>query len=381
MTSIEFKDLTSEQGQIEINSILNKNETIPIKLKWNKNFKISNDQLAALLSTFCGKAYSEIHLDFPVSNETLNKFSDFTRAQVSSQGTEPFNPPLLRHNTLLSFSGGFDSLAARALMPENTKLSSIDLGGRFSREKNFFSKFSPIIVETNIADTPFRKNSWTFMALSAIIANSFYGCNYHTFGSVLEASADNFSTNPASAKNITPPPLSMVGLQNAPYVQGLSEVGTLLVILQSDPAIVADGLVSLASPGEEKLHRKKMLTIAAAQKLGIDIDLPDIVSPPRPHFHFGQVFSVDLLALYIGVTLGKEAAQTMVRDLPDSALKQASHLGMDFMEKWNPTLYQNFPKLLLPELMKKLAIFDIPAYTEQDWEQISNIRDILKIHL
>lgn len=54
-----------------------------------------------------------------------------------------------RTGCILNFSGGFDSLAALYLMPEDTKLVAIDFGGWFEREKEFFKQFHPYTLKTN----------------------------------------------------------------------------------------------------------------------------------------------------------------------------------------------------------------------------------------
>ena len=381
MALIQFTKIYSSKGALSLEATLDNGDSFPLIFSWNHPTEIDFDRLAALLSSFCGIAYSEIYFDFPVSVEMIKRVAEFTKAKVESSEENHLTLPRKRSGHVLSFSGGFDSLAAKALMPIDTHLVSIDFGGRFHRESIFFERFNPFVVETNLVETPFRQNSWTFMSLGAIIADATLNSRYHTFGTILEAFPDSFAHNQGVVQNFTPLPLEMIGVENAPYVLGLSEAATLKIVLQSDRALLNDALISLASPREEKLHRKKMLATAVAQRLGTSLNLPEIESPLKPHFSFGEVFSVDLIALYVGWALGKQVADTMVRDLPESALNEVNASGMDFMEHWNPNLYESFPTELYPSLVHKLASFGLHPYTEQNWEQLAIIRRILNKHL
>lgn len=347
-----------------------------IWFEFSERIWITNSSLAVALSTLCGRAFDYISFGMPVSNEVLREIYELTQATIDTTGDE-IQPPINREGVLLNFSGGFDSLAAKALMPGNVNLVSIDFGGRFAREREFFDQFNTLRISTNILDTGLQTNSWSFMGIGSILASHFYGAKYITFGGIMEASPDNFRTIPAASKKYTFPPFRAVGYENAPFVLGLTEVGTLMVLLKSSPNLIADSLMSLASPGEEKLHRKSVLTKIVADEVGVDIQLPVIQPPNSPHFRFGESFAVDILSLYVMNKTSNADAMGMVRDIPDTVREFAQSQTMSFMERANPTLFENFPSSLFPLLQDKLGEYGIKWYTEQNWKEIQEVRKLL----
>lgn len=329
------------------------------------------------MSTLCGRKYQEVEFDFPVSTQVLPAIRDLTFATIETRG-EGTATDSTRSGTLLSFSGGFDSLAAKTLMPEDTNLVSMDFGGRFARERDFFERFDTLRVSTNLVETPLRSNSWSFMGIGAILAADHFGAEYHTFGGILEAGPDNMRLAPAAARSSTFPPFKAAGYTNAPYVLGLTEIGTLTVMLRDDPAMVAKSLPSVASPGEEKLYRKAVLAQLVADSLGVSVDWPEVKAPATPHFAFGQNFALDLLVLYVEAK-GQDASR-LVRDIPADVLAKVRGMGMAFMERANPTLFEHFPAPLAPALYQRLAEYGIGWYTEKDWGEFRQVRELLSAY-
>lgn len=271
-------------------------------------------------------------------------------------------------------------MAAMSLMPEDTQLVSMDFGGRFAREREFFEKFDTLTVSTNVVDTPLRLNSWSFMGIGAILTSDYFGAEYHTFGGILEAGPDNMRLAPAAARNNTFPPFRAAGYINAPYVLGLTEIGTLTALLSTTPNLISESLLSVASPGEEKLYRKALLAKIVASRLGTTIHLPEIKTPTTPHFVFGKNFALDLLSLYVISETQDPSAMNMVDNIPEAAVRLADSLNFDFMERANPTLYENFPSKLAPNLNRLLAEYDIRWYTEKDWDEYGNVRRFLQTY-
>lgn len=375
MTEISFEDLEIDPDRISVRAVTT-DESYDLWFDFSDPLPVSSTSVAVALSTLCGRTYKRIKYDFPVSNSVLGAIRELTLADIET-GPEERYVPGARQGTLLSFSGGFDSLAAKAVMPSDTCLVSMDFGGRFARERAFFEKFSPVRVSTNIVDTPLRSNSWSFMGIGAILASDYFRTKYHTFGGILEAGADNIREAPVAARNDTFPPFKGAGYINAPYVIGLTEIGTLTVILRTWPELLGESLVSLASPGEEKINRKAVLARLVAETIGVQADIPDIPAPSRPHFQFGQNFAVDLLSLYVVAKTGDTGAYGLVRDIPEDVLSSVRGLSMSFMERANPTLYENFPAELSPALHQRLAECGIRWYTERDWDEYRTVRDIL----
>lgn len=333
--------------------------------------------LAVALSTLCGGRYERIHYSWAVPEHIVSALNGALRAEVTCEGIARALARHPREGNVLSFSGGFDSLAARALMPSATKLVSMDLGGRFTREREFFDGFSPVVISSNLIDTPLRYNSWSFMGIAAILSSSLLNGLYLTFGGILEASPDNLRVCPALSTAPTFGLFSPVGYVNAGYTAGLTEIGTLSVLIHQMPEIVSESLHSVASPGEEKLYRKWVLANLVAERQGVDLSLSAVNAPGRPHFKFGENFAVDLLSLYVRKFGGAELRDSMVRDVPPEVDLLCTELSLKFFERMNPVLYRKFPSPLIGGLIGKLAASDIEVYGETDWREYAVVRELL----
>lgn len=338
----------------------------------------SAELIATALSTLCHKVYSEIKIDLKISKYIVEKIEKFTDAKVYA-GVET-NLREVRKNgnsTTLNFSGGFDSLAAKSIMPDDTKLVSMDFGGPFSRERIFFEKFNPCIVSTNLLDTPLRYNNWSFMGIASILFSEHLNTGYHTFGSILEAGPNNFSDSPAAARNISFPPFKIAGIENAPYVLGLTEIGTLSVLGHHSPDLISESLDSLANPGEEKRYRKQILTKITEERMGTDFGMNEVDPPPVARFNFGQNFALDFLSLYTIKFAGLEVASHTINEIPDEAVELANKLSLEFYNRLNTNYLVNFPKPLLKGLMSKLSEADVLPYSQQDWMEYFEVRKYL----
>src|SRR5699024_5372452 len=114
-----------------------------------------------------------------------------------------------------------------------------------------------------------------------------------------------------------------------------------------------------------------------ADLIGVRSPVVPVDPPAVPRFAFGQNFAVDLLALYAIHRTGDVAAAGLARDIPDHAVQAALRTPMTFMERANPTLYENFPRPLMPGLAERLGDCGIGWYTESDWQSFATIRRLL----
>lgn len=376
MTGIRFIDLrVTDNVRIDLTCVTPEAEHA-LWFEFSHPVALTNDAIATALSTLTGRLYAEVKFDFPVSERALAGARKTTGATVTSSGTcQSVAAPRVGHQ--LSFSGGFDSLAALCLMPEHTRLVSMDFGGRFSRERSFFETFPTTRVSTNVTATGLHRNSWAFMGIGAILLGDHNRAQYHTFGSILEAGADNLRVTPEAGKNETFPPFRAAGYENAPYVAGLTEIGTLLVLAAHRREHVGASLASLAGPGEEKLYRKQVLAQIVADRLGIDVPLTLTPKPPRPHFKYGQNFALDFLSIYVAKFGGETVARELVDEIPDEALALSKKLDLTFFERANTTLYHHFPAPLMGGLVDRLSSTGIRFYTEDDWNDYRHVREFL----
>lgn len=344
---------------------------INVDFSFSEDLKVSGSTLANALSTLAGNKYERIHFGFEVAEDTRLRIAEWTCSEVSSEGTESFSIGETS-GTVLNFSGGFDSLAARFLLPEDTKLVSMDLGGAFARESRFFEQFDPLIVQTNVIDTPLRYNSWSFIGMGALFANETYKHRYNTFGSVFEAT--ELIGLSGFEKNLTFPPFKIIGLENAPTIQGLSEAGSVAVLAHFAPELIGPSLQSVANPKEEKLFRKWAIATATLQALGKEAQLPSVIEPDHPHFTMGENFVVDLSALLVAWLGRPDLAKKMVRGFTSAIESDVKALDLSFLMKANQGMYSRYPKEIRPYLDRGVEASGLDWYTSPDWVHRDEIR-------
>lgn len=348
--------------------------TKPVRLKFrfDRELTVAADDLALALSTLCGKSFDRISFGFEVPEAISNDIAKWTESEVETSGVVDSTVRKLG-GTVLNFSGGFDSLAAHFMLPEGHSMVSLDFGGRFGREQKFFREFSPIQIETNLVQTSMRKNSWSFIGLGSLLAASETRSKYCTFGSIIESTG--FQRNTAHEKGFTFPPFASAGMTNAPTTQGISEVGTALVIAEHGAEFLAPSLRSLASPGEEKLYRKWVLATTALEEFGRPVPFKEVHSPERPHYEFGERFVIDLTAMMVA-SLGREdLASRLVRGLDQQRLSDARALDFDFMFKADRRMYKNYPDALRPALENALDRAGIHWYSAKNQNDAKEFRE------
>ena len=221
------------------------------------------DLIASAFAAVFGNFYDEWIYSAPISESAAQRLESATQSRwtVSGRKIEPYAPG---RETLLNFSGGFDSLAAAALLKGHSRLVSIDFGARFEREKRFFERFDSAVVATNVRGL---EKSWTFMGAPSILLADYFSAGYISFGSILEASPWNFVARRGVRRSH--PVFEAIGLIETNPLVGLTEFSSARLALSSQPDLVVDSLVSLADQHTEKYLRKSLLLSAAADKEGI----------------------------------------------------------------------------------------------------------------
>lgn len=337
-----------------------------------------NDLIAIALSTLCGRGnYDAVHFDLDLQKQTLEKIQHFCLGEITSKSVlENHTSNEVKKACALSFSGGFDSLSAKYLMPDDTVLVSMDFGGKFAREREFFEKFNTHIVKTNLLETHLKKNSWSFMGISAILFSNYLNIKYHTFGGILESSPNNFVKNNSAAKNITFPPFLAASMENAPYTLGITEIGTAMILLKNAPELVKESLDSLANNGETKKYRKQLITSLVAKLMNVELDIGEF-DTPNHKLTFGKNFTDDFLSFYFLKYAGMEAVSKFMVGIPEEAVQLSQKLSLKFFERLNTNFTENFPAELLPNLLQKASDAKVIPYTKSDWLELDQIVALL----
>ena len=375
--SIRFHDLKQSDGRLDlVVTYAGNSEQLWFEHPIDGNIDTNN--LATALSTLAGTQFDEIVFDFPVDPLVAKGIGDWTKTKVIAEETQPaggVENPAKSESVVLNFSGGFDSLAAKCLLPDNTRLVSLDFGGRFSREEEFFSQFDTLTVKTNLVDTNLRSHSWSFMGIGPLLLRQEINSHYFVFGGILEATG--FRRLDPKAIGFTFPPFRMAGFQSVSPVQGITEFGTARILMSHCPELVEKSLRSLASPGEEKFIRKTLITRVVAEMMGLTVETPKLPRHPKIHYEFGRNFAVDITALYF-LSLGLGGyADMLVSGIPASVRSQAMTSDFRFMEKAHDKYYEGYPAGLRGALENGLQRSSMRWYDERDHGNLEALRDLL----
>ncbi|QGU08478.1 hypothetical protein COCCU_12895 [Corynebacterium occultum] len=378
LRSISFKDLNISSRRVSLTMHYD-NTDHEIWYEFDREIETTSSLVAIAVAPLCGRAFDEVSFDFEIDGEALESIRSFTRADVSAptKPREPQRDSEDRDGTILSFSGGFDSIAAKALLPDDTHLVSLDLGGWFKREAEYFGRFNPITIKTNIRQVPDQRtaltsNNWLFMATGTILCSYHLGAKYHVFGTIL---GERFSF-PASPRKI--PLMESIGLQEAPITSGITEIGTTRIMLQTHPEEVAASLQSLANNGDRKQYYKQSMVTLLAEELGVKNPISDFNPEWKNKVGFGGSYTTALSALYFMAKGRMDLIAPLYDEIPAEAVTFSKSHRMDFMTRVNTDFYHWTPRHLRNPLFEKLSNLDLVPYSESDWDEVHETREFLK---
>lgn len=374
--TIKFRNLEINPVRVEVD-VEYEAGTFRLFYEFDRRVPTSSTLVALALSTLCGTRFDRVSFDFEVEESALETIRGFTRAVVQAIGTSDSRRQTYRGGNVLSFSGGFDSMAALALMPDDTHLVSIDFGGWFTREADFFARFEPLTVSTNIRRVPdqrtaLARNHWTFMTTGAILAHDYFAAEYHTFGTIL---GGTFAQSMPGERRV--PLLDAAGYKDAPYTNGITEVGTAKILLKARPDLVTDSIASLAGKGDRKRFLKIALTTLMNERLGGRADIPALPEEWDRKIPFNDSYTTSLGALYFFACDRAEFIEPLFSEIPEDAVEFARTHDFSFMEKVNLDHSAHLPAELWADFQVKLDSFGIRPYSEKDWEEVKAVRDYL----
>ncbi|HNW86693.1 MAG TPA: hypothetical protein PKJ47_07130 [Candidatus Limiplasma sp.] len=392
---ITFTDFHIRKGSIEFLCTTYEDQKIvskdPIYFHFNVPVKPRNELIAIACSTLCGQKYPKITFDLPVNQQVVREISQFTGAQVQAASYQSLKLIVLKiknrcinlirrnGNIILNFSGGFDSLATSALLPrKQTKLVSMDFGGWFEREKKYFVNFHPYIVSTNFRKLKYDRNSWTFMGVGAVLLSDYLKAKYNVFGTILEAARSQIRVNPSGVSSVKTYPFSAAGMTDVRYSNGLTEIGTIMLMIHYYPDQINRSLQSLAAENSEKRFRKQVLTQIVLRKLHQEIPL-DLVPPPTlKKASFGSNIATDFLSLYELKYAGLDVVNHTIVDIPPEALHMAESMDLTLFERIHPAFLETIPLHYRKTYLDKLAAAGVVPYTAKDFEEMEIISKFLR---
>lgn len=385
MNKISANNFDIKAGKIEFQYtqiISNEITTRNIFFELNNDIIPSNDAIAYVIATFSGTMFDEISIDLPLSKNAKLNIENFTKATI----TAPLQKDAVinkQHqncsNTILNFSGGFDSLAALYLIPGNVNLVSVDFGGTFSRERNFFEKFCPYTLKTNFRQEQLDKNSWTFMGAGALLYAEYLKAEYNVFGTILEATKYHFLQSPTAASTNITPPFSFLGLKDIRYLNGLTEVGTTMVVSFYAPDLIESSLCSLSSPKTEKRYRKEVLLEIICRKYNRHINFQK-TSAPEHKIKFGENLALDFLCFYVIKNAGLSVANKTISEIPTEISEIINSCKLSFYERLNCAFIcgNTFPTdATRSYFMQRLLKCGVLPYDENDYHEYRIVTNFL----
>lgn len=345
---------------------------------------VRNDLVAIACATLCGTRFGRIRFDLALSEHALGVIAGFTDAEVTAL-PENDRERLLRlareerigHSdvVILNFSGGFDSLALSCVMPETTRLVSMDWGGGFRREREMFERFGGEIVESNLVTAGYNRLANEFMGVGAIMLSDHLDASFNAFGTILDSVASYW--RPDAVDPVLDAPFDGAGLVNTAFASGLTEVATAMIIRHYRPELMADSLASLSDAGTEKLYRKWLLSKIAVERVpGPAITLPDVEPPTHPP-RYGSAFLVDALALYIAKHRGWDEVHKLVTDIPTEAYGLVDRLDLAFFERLHTKFLHAVPERFRDGYLDGLALAGVTTYDDRDHAEFDEVSTFL----
>ena len=126
-------------------------------------------------------------------------------------------------------------------------------------EEKFFKKFKPYTLEINFRGFLDEGKIWEFMGIGFLLFNEVINAKYQIWGTAFEECDFHGAYKIAGQKSFKSHPFDITGVFDIKLIQGLTEIGTALIVLKDYPYFIHDSLVSLADENTFKSYRKKMI--------------------------------------------------------------------------------------------------------------------------
>lgn len=346
-----------------------------VEFSMPQGYQLDRELVMIAVTTLIGTKYDVVRTAIPLSEACRREVAALCAAEVEAPGAAARVRHERGHKLALNFSGGFDSMAALALLPDDVELVSLDFGGAFTRERDFFETFQTTIIPTNFRQLGLALNSWSFMGVGPILLRDHLGIGSYGFGTILEATPYNFIEG-LDFRNTPNPWFRAAGLSQFNPALGLTEVGTAMLLQTRYPEHVEASLTSLAAPSSEKAYRKALMLHLAGRLTGDAFDVPADV-PTQPYLAFGRALPTDFLSLYVLKHLGPEIAGHLVSGIPDRAHEMVKELRLTFYERLNTNFYNHVAPSSRALVVTRCAEAGIGLYDETDWREFTLVRDLI----
>ena len=369
---IKVKILVKEKGIIKISD--------EIYFKFNKNITISNDTLALILAICAKIKYNFIYIDLVITKRIFEEINKYTYGEIRVKNVIENSNPIKKKKKkiIINFSGGLDSLSLLSLLPKDSyTLVSVVWDG-YVREKNFFIKFNPYIVETNFRKFIDENKIWEFMGISSLFYNEIINAKYQTWGSIFECCVSSASYKFAGLKIFISHPFDIMGINDIKLVHGLTEIGTALIVLKDHPFLVNESLISLAPENSDKRLRKNLIVKILIRKYNLNnVYLGfDEIEEPKNKIKWGN-FADDFLTFWIIKNMGYEETSKYISNIPQDIYEIIESNHLTFYEKFNTNFLNNIPIQFKSKILENIIRLNIEFYDEMILFYKKNGRNIL----
>lgn len=375
MNRISFTDIdVSSDGWLRCNVTRETTEEFRILLPYS--FTPSPDLIAASYASLCGQHFDEVEIALPIGPGQTKVLEKALEAKlIHLPGTD-----LRRRSGTqrgLNFSGGFDSLAAKEIL-QDAHLISLDFGGKFSREREFFDRFSPLTFRTNMTALKLNSYAWQFMGIGSILLRDELQLGAYSFGSIIAGSLPRLFSRPLDQSTGGIPVANALGMKLENPVAGVTEIGALQIVARNHPELLIDALMSVALPMEDKFQRKYQMVEAVTTQLNIPTRLPD--APTRSvKVEWGRSFATDLSSLYVIKILGVDYVSTSYAEgIPNNVVDALDDLDLSFMTRVNTQAYKGVNYQVMGDWYSRLTQNQLTPYERKDWIEVAKVIQLLR---
>lgn len=302
------------------------------------------------------------------SSAQILRIESIVKAKINCRETQYNQSKPISAAYLTAFSGGFDSLALKSLLPSGEYLASINFGGYFEREAKFFRKHTDIIIESNIRTKKFNdrnfneKLDWRFLTAPLLLLGTNLVPVVIRAGTILESSPFWFANNATKefhdySKNV----YGETAFYSCP-ISCISEYATTKIVNETYARDeVACSLTSLADERSFKTFRKEVLLAMCRA------ETPPILKKNLQKHLFGSSFGDDMVALYINWKMGSDWTRKNYCEIPENLIG----LNFEFFEKINNYSLQALDPLTRDLIFKKLIDYGLSIYDQVDYSNAS----------
>ena len=216
------------------------------------------------------------------------------------------------------------------------------------------------------------------MGVGSILFSDYLNSKFHLFGTVFEAFHMHATQELTKQKKFIEEPFNFIGITDLKLIQGLTEIGTALVLCNTYPHLVNDSLTSLSQPKTEKRYRKQIITDILQKKFDLNIYLEPTEPPMKENrLNWGKYFSVDFLSLYMIKYAGIEETSKILKNIPEEAIEFSKNHELTFYERFDTNFLNNIPNEFKTEITKNLANAKILPYDQNDFKELHDVNVFL----